>query len=160
MILKKFKYSLLFIFLSLITPFVIFFVASGIQVPKDLAIAGFINLILFFILRRKIEIKNPNRKVILFLTVLFSTLGPTFLLAGVFFLPQQKEHDRIMFQVCLPEMSKSYGIGEQEHFPMEPVDEKGNAKWWYQHLECEDNVTAGKGPVFSENPPMFYPIKK
>ncbi len=82
------------------------------------------------------------------------------LVIATMFIPNSKEHNYVMYHDCFPALRKYYGVAEGEPLPAPEVDAKGNGKWWYQHLECEQNVYAGKGPVFSDNPPEFVPVKK
>ncbi len=81
------------------------------------------------------------------------------LIFSTMFIPGSKEHNYIMYEVCLPAIRKHYGLDTDEPFPNEIVDGEGWGKWWYQHLECEENVRAGNGPIFSENPPGFDPVE-
>ncbi len=77
------------------------------------------------------------------------------------FLPGSREHNYVMYQICLPVMKKHYGLDPNEEFPdTGKYDKRGFAKWWYQHAECEQNVWNGKGPIFTENPPGFNPVEK
>lgn len=76
-------------------------------------------------------------------------------------LPGSREHNHVMYDICMPAMKKHYGLKENEGFPdTGQYDKDGQQKWWYQHSECEQNVWDGKGPVFSENPPGFVPVTK
>ncbi len=72
-------------------------------------------------------------------------------------LPGSREHNHIMYDICLPAIKKHYGLNENDPFPADDGrhDKDGMGKWWYQHSECEENVLNGKGPVFSEDPVEF-----
>ena len=72
-------------------------------------------------------------------------------------LPGSREHNHIMYDICLPAIKKHYGLNENDPFPADDGrhDKDGMGKWWYQHSECEENVLNGKGPVFSEEPAEF-----
>ncbi len=154
----KYKFSLGFIALALLFPMVILPVfTSGIQIPSDIAIILLFNLILILVLGRKIELKEVSKFILIVLTTGLSTLSPLILMALLVLSPVQQGHDKVMYEVCLPELRKYYKISEQESFPYDIVDKDGNAKWWFQHLECEDNVAEGKGPIFSDDPVDFKP---
>ena len=79
------------------------------------------------------------------------------------YLPGSKGHNYVMSHVCIPALKKYYGI--KDNLPTWPDKalqtgrNDNNPRWWYQHIECEENVINGKGPVFSENPPRFVPVK-
>lgn len=155
----KYKFTIIYIVSVLIIPVLIFSLTHGIS-SDSFIILAIIDLCLLFILRNKIELKSYKKAITLFLITTVSILSPVIVFMIMFFSPGQKEHDRIMYDICLPALRKHYGIKEGEGFPMSPVDKDNNAKWWYQHLECEENVTDGKGPTFSDNPPRFIPVIK
>lgn len=158
--LKRYKFTICFILLSLVLPFVILTVINrDVQIPRDIVITFFINILLFLILGKKIELEGFKKTLGIAVPVLISIFSPLILMILFIVSPTQKEHDRIMYEICLPELKRHYGIQEGEAFPQGPIDKDGNSKWWFQHLECENNVPEGKGPIFSENPSAFYPVK-
>jgi hypothetical protein len=72
--------------------------------------------------------------------------------------PGSKEHNYVMYELCLPAIDTYYqrkGTSRMTEGMHQNKD--GMNKWWYQHLECEQNVWAGKGPIFADNPPGFEP---
>ncbi|HLL60224.1 MAG TPA: hypothetical protein VK338_00770, partial [Candidatus Nitrosocosmicus sp.] len=86
---------------------------------------------------------------------LLSTISGFVFLLSTMFIPGSKEHNYVMYSVCYPALMKYYKINKMEDLPMKEIDKNGFGKWWYQHSECENNVYAGKGPIFSDNPPGF-----
>lgn len=127
------------------------------DLPKIL----FINIIISIFVA--LRIKATTLKKVLFVVVasLFNCVIGFLLIFSTMYLPGSKEHNYVMYQICLPAMKKYYGLKENEGFPnSEQFDKHGQQKWWYQHSECEQNVWDGKGPIFSENPPGFVPVKK
>lgn len=87
---------------------------------------------------------------------LFGTFLGFLLVLSTMKLPGSREHNHIMYDICLPAIRRHYGLQEGEAFSGDSRhDKNGNGKWWYQHLECEENVSKGKGPVFSEEPEEF-----
>ena len=158
MVLKN-KYTLLFIFLALISPFVLFLIKGGIGLPGDFVLVGLIDLILLKILGKKVELVHRKKYAVITLTMLVSILTPFWLLVLIFISPGQKEADHIMFDVCIPAVQKYYEQKEQK-YGKAPFDKSGSPKSWYQVTECERNMHNGKGPVFSENPKEFKPVKK
>ena len=90
-----------------------------------------------------------------------NTLIGFLLVSSTMFIPGSKEHNYVMYNICLPEMKKHYGIKANQGFPDDGKHDKdGLGKWWYQHKECEQNVMKGKGPIFSENPVDFVPVNE
>ncbi len=156
----KYKFLPLFIGLTFIIPLLISFLLQGFSVPASIPIFIIINLILAYLFSKRIPIK---RSFLMFYAVLLS-IGLPFLFFFILLnLPAQKEHDRVMYDICMPALRKYYKVSGNEIFPDEaynPTDDKGNGKWWYQHLECENNVLSGKEATFSANPVEFKPVSK
>lgn len=104
--------------------------------------------------------KHPEKIILSTLSFVFCVVLGIGLLLSTMFLPGSKEHNYLMYKVCFPALKKYYGVGENDPFPPKGgVDKDGNVKWWFQHHECEDNIRAEKGPVFSDNPVDFIPVK-
>lgn len=104
------------------------------------------------------SIKTTAFKRILFVIVasIVSSIIGFLLLLSTMKLPGSREHNHIMYDICLPAIRAHYGLKEGEAFSGDSRHDKdGNGKWWYQHSECEENVLNGKGPVFSEEPAEF-----
>ncbi len=95
----------------------------------------------------------------IFATLLVNIVISGALIFSTMFLPGSLEHNHVMYDVCFPAMKKYYTVPEDGTLPAGPTDAHGMGKWWYQHSECEQNVKAGKGPLFSENPPGFLLMK-
>lgn len=73
-------------------------------------------------------------------------------------LPGSKEHNYVMYHVCMPAIEKYYANkGKPLVEDLSDKNAKGEFRWWVQHSECEQNVYKGKGPIFSENPHGFKP---
>lgn len=157
--LKRYKHTLVFILLILSIPFFVFIFSEGISIPRDLGIIAFIDLMIFLILKNKIEINSIKKKILLTLTVLISILTPVWLLFLIMIFPGQKEADRILFDICIPAIQKYYEEKGQQDYLEGPYDQKGNSRYNYQVWECEQNMRDGKGPIFSDNPKEFKPVE-
>ncbi len=68
------------------------------------------------------------------------------------FIYSQKEHDRIMSDICLPKLKEYYQVPANSPLPYLPSTENGYPYWWDQHTECETNVLSGKEPTFTKRP--------
>ncbi len=153
------KYTFLFVILSLAFPTLIALVIfQGILVPRDNVIAFIGSLLLLGVLNKKLELKGGEKFTVIASVVVLSTLMPIIIMLTLISSPAQKSHDTVMYEICLPELRKYYNIKEGDSFPQDQTDKSGNGKWWYQHLECENNVALGKGPIFSSEPAEFHPI--
>lgn len=157
---KRYKYTLTFVVVALISPIILILVIGGIQLPLDFVLMGIINALLFLFLRKKIELQKRQKVVTLVLTMLISVLAPLFIFIAIFLSPAQKEADRILFDVCLPAVRKYYNVSTQENLPQIPKDKNNNPKWWYQAMECERNIWNKKEATFSANPVNFTPVKE
>lgn len=120
-----------------------------------------INIVISFLIA--LTLKTTTFKKLQF--IIIASLGNSFigflLILSTMFLPGSREHNYVMYHICLPAIKKHYHLKENEGFPdTGQYDKNGQQKWWYQHSECEENVWNGKGPVFSEDPPGFVPVKE
>jgi len=95
---------------------------------------------------------------------LLTTLTGILFIFLTLILPGSKNHEYIMYKICLPALDKYYRIKDKGNWPSVlggyDLNKNGENRWWVQHLECEKNVREGKGPIFSENPPGFRVINK
>ncbi len=135
-----------------------YFFGLGVHLAHILLMnVGYVILIALITLKSKTSSKNIP--LLLFFAFANSSLS-VLLLFSIMFMPGSKEHNYVMYNVCFPAIKKHYGLSENQAFPASELDAAGWGKWWYQHSECEKNVRSGKGPIFSENPSEFVPIKK
>ncbi len=152
-----------FIFIGVITVIDLSYFSASYFFGRSIDYPYF--LIPYLIVSINFLIKTP----IGLLKKLFIILGTFFLTAitGILLLfstmtiPGSKNHDYIMYKVCLPVIDKYYATkGINRLSPPNDKNAAGEYRWWVQHLECEKNVREGKGPIFSENPPGFPVINK
>lgn len=120
----------------------------------------FTNIIASVLMSFLLNISLIKKLIFIITASLVSSFIGFVLIFLTMFIPGSKEHNYVMYQICWPAMKKYYGIGPNEGFPPGEADKNGLSKWWYQHSECEQNVWAGKGPIFSETPPSFIPLEK
>lgn len=117
----------------------------------------FITAVIFWIGQPMNLIKKCFVIFLTFLIITFIGLALIFLTLA---LPGSKNHDYIMSHICLPAIDKYYENKKWNRAsPANDKNAAGQTRWWVQHLECEENVTKGVGPMFSENPPGFPMIK-
>lgn len=140
---------------------VVSYLGGEVEYPKSLYVFGFIYFALAAILWKKLPFRSWFKIIFVVSSFVVAVFATTSLIFLTMILPGSKEHNYVMYSICEPAMRRHYGIKEGEHVQKtgEPVDKNGSGKWWYQHLECEQNVYNGKGPIFSENPPGFKPIR-
>ena len=65
-------------------------------------------------------------------------------LISAMFLPGSKEHNYVMYSVCLPELRKYYQ-SKGEIYSLVNVP---NNKGWEEHERCEQNVWSNREPLF------------
>ena len=157
---NRYKFTILYIILVILSPFVLMVVTSGIHVPLDNFILIFLSIVYFLLLRKKIELTNLKRIVFIILMALISFLAPIIILMVIMPSPGQKDAGRILFDVCIPEIENYYKEKGQKNYLEGPLDKEGNSKYNYQVWECEQNMRDGKGLAFSENPANFIPASK
>lgn len=151
---------LLFLGFILVT-YVIFFSASyffGKNVDFYFILAiYFVTSVIFWIGQPMSLIKKC---FVIFLTFFMTTLIGLALILSTLALPGSKNHDYIMYKICMPVINKYYAnLRVNRASPANDKNAEGQSRWWVQHLECEENVRKGIVPVFSENPPGFPIIK-
>lgn len=117
------------------------------------------NLVISFVFWMFQPIGTLKKPFLIFATFLLTAFTGFALIFSTMYLPGSKEHNYIMYKVCVPALDKYYAARGQTRLS-NPSDKnaKGEHRWWVQHSECEENVRNGKGPVFSENPPGFPPL--
>jgi hypothetical protein len=157
---NKYKFILSFTLLTITIPFFLLLINRTLQFPKNFIEALIIFLLLLLIFGHNIEIRGFKKVTLILVLALIGVLSPLLLFIALIQSPGQKEHDRIMYEICLPELRKYYKVSVEDPLPQNELDNDGKPKWWYQHSECERNIELGYGPIFSENPPGFYPVKK
>ena len=109
----------------------------------------------------RLKITVPKKIIFILVASILNIFIVIALLLSAMFIPGSKEHNYVMYTICFPAIKKYYKVPVDQPIPSDGrVDKDGWGKWWYQHVECEQNVYAGKGPVFSENPPGFIPVTK
>lgn len=107
-----------------------------------------------------LKILHKHKKMLVILTIWIGLLFLVGLIGYRYLAENWNKHDYAMWEVCLPKLREYYKISEGMPFPqVDGVDKDGNPKWWFQHLECEENVYSGQAPIFSENPSKFIPVK-
>lgn len=158
---RRYNLFLIWSLLVLVAP-----VASylHVEVTYPGSIYGFtiIYFILSILLWGKLPFKNLGRVMFIVTSFILGAVVTFGLVLLTMFLPGSKEHNYVMYNVCLPAIRKHYGLKEGDSLQKdgEQVDKNGWGKWWYQHTQCEQNVYDGKGPIFSENPPEFHPVSQ
>lgn len=121
----------------------------------------FFNFLVTLVIAMFMFNKKETKSLVLLILIAFLNLFLAFVLLFLSMsVPGSKQHTYIMYNLCLPAIKRYYGYDPKQPFPTNgPLDEKGWGRWWYQHVECEENVRKGKGPIFSENPPRFVPLE-
>ena len=132
-----------------------YFFGKSIDYPYFF-IPYFIVPIVFFI---KKPIGLLKKLFIIFGTFFLSAIIGILLIFSTMVIPGSKEHDYIMYKVCLPAIDRYYASKGRSRLLAIDKNAAGEYRWWVQHSECEENVRKGNGPIFSENPPGFPLIK-
>lgn len=156
----KKKLILAWLILVLIAPIASYFRYDSFIYPDGLYFLTIIYFVLTFIFWRKLPFTGFRKILFVGAGFLVGIVLSVSFIVLTMFLPGSKEHNYVMYKICLPEIRRYYKMKEGDPLQKngEPVDEKGFGRWWYQHVECENNVYDGKGPIFSDNPSDFHPI--
>lgn len=109
----------------------------------------------------KQPIKTWKKPFVIIATTLLSSIIGILIVISTMLLPGSRNHDYVETSICFPAVAKHYGVNNTNELPARALDmgNNGYSRWFAQHSECEDNIYRGKGPIFSENPPGFLPIK-
>jgi hypothetical protein len=115
------------------------------------------NIAISLYVARSLKTTTLKKVVFVIAASIISSIIGFLLILSTMKLPGSREHNHIMYDICLPAIKKHYELNENDPFPADDGrhDKDGMGKWWYQHSECEKNVLNGKGPVFSEEPTEF-----
>ncbi len=161
---KKNPYVLpltIYIGVNLIFFFISYFAIKPLSIFMEQYVILFANVLVSLFIARGLKITITKKLLFIVAGSILGLVIGFLLVLSTMALPGSREHNYVMYEVCMPAMKQHYGLKENEAFPDSgQYDKEGQQKWWYQHSECEQNLWDGKGPVFSENPPEFVPVEK
>ena len=119
-----------------------------------------INVLVSLFIGLKLQTNIVKKLLFIIAASLCSSFVGFLLIFSTMFLPGSREHNYVMYRICMPQIEQYYKDHGLNRGSPDQLGKDRQYRWWYQHLECEQNVREGKGPIFSDTPPGFIPVVK
>lgn len=139
----RFKHALLVAVILIFLANAFFFSISYFDLLNGFSYSQFLLPYVFIALASWVGVRIHIAKKILLIcgTFIIGVCTGAILLFSTMFLPGSKEHNYVMYRVCLPALDQYYET-KGEIFSLTP-----NEKSWQEHSICEQNVRDGKDPL-------------